>query len=78
MSKKTVTKMPAKKTTVAKKPAAKHKAPGLLPSPRWLKANGYGGLVRAMRKHPDAFAHIKQQADAGNFNAGRKALPESK
>ena len=31
MSKKTVTKMPARKTTVAKQPAAKRKAPGLLP-----------------------------------------------
>lgn len=44
-----------------KKPAAKRKAPGILPSQKWLKEHGYGGLVAAMRKHPEAFAHIKQR-----------------
>ena len=45
----------------AKAPAAKRKVSGMLPSPQWLKANGYGGLVRAMQKHPEAFAHIPQR-----------------
>jgi hypothetical protein len=31
-----------------------------------------------MRKHPDAFAHIKQEANDANRNAGRKAQLESK
>ncbi len=50
------------KKRCAKRPAAKaKKAPGILPSPQWLRDNGYGGLVEAMRKHPEAFAHIEQQ-----------------
>ncbi len=77
MSKKTVTTMPAQKTAT-KKPAAKHKAAGLLPSRQWLRAHGHGSLVRAMRKHPDAFGHIKQEANDANRNAGRKAQLESK
>ena len=47
----------------AKKHSAQRKAPGILPSPQWLKDNGYGGLVEAMRKNPEAFSHIEQAAD---------------
>lgn len=37
------------------------KAPGTLPSPKWLKTHGYEGLHRAMLQFPDAFAHISQR-----------------
>jgi hypothetical protein len=36
------------------------KCAGLLPNAKWLKANGYGGLVAAMRKNPELFTHIPQ------------------
>jgi hypothetical protein len=42
------------------------KAPGLLPSPGWLQRNGWRGLDLMMRKHPKAFAHIKQNSNKGN------------
>jgi hypothetical protein len=45
----------------AKKTPTKRMAPGVLPSPKWMKEHGYGYIVRAMQKHPEAFAHIKQQ-----------------
>ena len=37
------------------------KAPGILPSPTWLRANGYGQLYNVIRQNPEAFAHIKQR-----------------
>jgi ribosomal 50S subunit-associated protein YjgA (DUF615 family) len=37
--------------------AKKHK---VLPYARRLMANGHHGLVHAMRRHPEAFAHIKR------------------
>jgi hypothetical protein len=37
------------------------KAPGILPSPKWLTSHGYHGLYSAMRKHPERFAHIRQR-----------------
>jgi len=51
----------ATKTTTATR--AKRKAPGILPSPKELKAMGHGDLVKVMRKHPEAFAHIRQRSD---------------
>ncbi len=50
-----------KKLCAKKKAAKARKTPGILPSPQWLRDNGYGGLVEAMRKHPEAFAHIEQR-----------------
>jgi hypothetical protein len=38
----------------------RHKAVGILPSKRWLRAHGYIGLDKAMKAHPAAFAHIRQ------------------
>lgn len=38
----------------------KRKAPGVLPSPGWLRANGFSRLREAMRSHPESFAHIQQ------------------
>ena len=38
----------------------KRNAKGILPSTGWLQANGYHSLDDAMRKHPEAFAHIRQ------------------
>ncbi len=37
------------------------KAPGVLPSPRWLNTNGYSGLVDCMKRAPNNFAHIEQR-----------------
>ena len=45
------------------KPKARRKIDGILPSPKWLQSHGGGGLVRAMREHPEAFAHIPQATD---------------
>ena len=45
---------------MSKSQKTKRMAPGVLPSPKWLKEHGYGGLVRAMQRHPEAFAHIRQ------------------
>jgi len=36
------------------------KAPGILPSVNWLLNHGEQELVAAMSRHPEAFAHIKQ------------------
>ena len=36
------------------------RAPGILPSPKWLITNGYASLHGAMQRHPEAFAHIQQ------------------
>ena len=33
----------------------------ILPSPRWLKNNGYDSLYQAMQRCPEAFAHIPQR-----------------
>ena len=44
-------------------PKASRKIDGILPSPKWLQSHGGGGLVRAMREHPEAFAHIPQATD---------------
>jgi len=39
---------------------SKNKINRLLPSEQWLKRNGFGELVKVMKKHPDKFAHIPQ------------------
>ena len=39
---------------------AKKKINGMLPSEKWLKENGYSGLVEVMKKHPEKFAHVPQ------------------
>lgn len=41
---------------------SKKKVKGRLPNKSWLIRNGYRGLVECMRKHPDKFAHIEQEA----------------
>ena len=43
----------------------KRKTVGILPNPRWLREHGYSGLVQAMRKYPQAFAHIQQLSKRG-------------
>ena len=61
------------KKVCAKRPAVKaKKAPGILPSPQWLKDNGYGGLVEAMREHPEAFAHIEQRGRTSMKRKGKR------
>ena len=40
--------------------AKKEKATGVLPSKSWLIKNGYAGLIKCMKKHPEMFAHIKE------------------
>lgn len=35
----------------------------LLPSPSWLRANGYAEAVKAMKRSPELFAHIPQEKD---------------
>jgi hypothetical protein len=34
---------------------------GILPNPKWLQNNKYGGLYEAMKRYPDEFSHIKQK-----------------
>jgi len=43
----------------------KRKAVEILPSPSWLVRNGYYGIYDAMRKYPEAFAHIQQEIRRG-------------
>lgn len=43
---------------------------GTLPNVKWLYHNGFSGLTRAIREHPDAFAHIRQNT----LDARRKKL----
>jgi hypothetical protein len=38
---------------------------GTLQNAKWLKNNGYSGLDRAMKRHPELFAHIKQEQEGG-------------
>lgn len=38
---------------------------GKLPCSSWLYRNGFSGLTRAMREHPDLFTHISQERKAG-------------
>jgi hypothetical protein len=38
---------------------------GTLQCGHWLDNNGYHGLYRAMKRHPELFAHIKQENKAG-------------
>lgn len=49
--------------TNVKKSSCKRKAPGMLPSPKWLKEHGYGELVKVMQKHPKDFSHIRQEGN---------------
>jgi hypothetical protein len=51
-------KAPMRRATM-KKPT-KTQAPRILPSERDLIQLGYGELVKAMRKRPELFAHIRQ------------------
>ena len=53
------------KGTHSKINTMKRKAPGILPNPHWLEDNGYSGLTQAMRQHPMAFAHIRQNSRRG-------------
>ena len=39
---------------------------GRLPSSRWLQDNGHRNLDDAMRRHPEAFAHIQQEWKGGH------------
>lgn len=48
----------AESVVIAEKLAEEH---GMLPNPAWLTANGYSRLRNALRKHPEAFAHLKQK-----------------
>jgi len=34
---------------------------GFLPNTSWLQNNKYHGLMRAIRKHPELFQHIKRK-----------------
>ena len=47
----------------AKKLAKEHG--DILPSPSWLRKNGYGGLYLCMRKNPRPFSNIKQSSKKG-------------
>ena len=38
-------------------------AKGKLPSKSQLMKNGYGDLVKCMKKHPEMFAHIEQEKE---------------
>jgi hypothetical protein len=48
------------KAKSAAKKGARPKIGGSLPPPTWLRTHGYSGLETAMRRHPEAFAHIPQ------------------
>ena len=52
------TKTTRKPSETAKQP----KARGILPNDQWLKANGYAGLLNAMKRNPELFSHIRQEA----------------
>jgi hypothetical protein len=41
---------------------------GVLPNQKWLRENGYDGLVSAFRSHPERFAHIKREKLNKNVN----------
>ena len=43
---------------IAEELAKKHNG---LPTPKWLKNNGYSGLIAMLTKYPEKFAHIKRQ-----------------
>jgi len=51
-------KTPEEWVLVAEELAEEHDR--ILPKPRWLQKNQYGGLYQAMKKHPDLFKHIKR------------------
>jgi hypothetical protein len=38
---------------------------GVLPNQIWLRGNGYGGLMGAIQRYPERFAHIKQKSLKG-------------
>jgi hypothetical protein len=38
----------------------------MLPIPKRLVENGYGGLTQAIRHHPELFKHIKQDSKKGH------------
>ncbi len=68
-----------KKTAVKK--TAKHKARGILPSDRWLRANGFEGMADAVKKNPERFAHIEQKPSKpakANKPASKPAKPKTK
>lgn len=48
---------------VAESLADEHR--GVLPHGKWLTRNGYNGLEQAMRRQPEAFAHIEQEKPYG-------------
>ena len=39
----------------------RRKAPGTLPSDKWLSSHGFHYIARAKQKHPEAFTHILQR-----------------
>jgi len=43
---------------------------GMVPGVKWLGTNGYSGVRNAIRKYPEAFAHLKQERRL-------RTLPES-